>query len=126
MTSPLAEFDVSVQRVDKTAVVRVDGELDLATAPALSAAIAALEQPCDRIVLDLSTLAFIDSTGLSPAVAEYRRAARDGFDLVVAGADGQVLDVLRLTGLDVTLPLAPDVRAALGDAAETAAEPAAR
>jgi anti-sigma B factor antagonist len=121
MTSPLAEFDVSVQRLDKAAVVRVAGELDLATTPALWAAIAALEQPCDRIVLDLSDLAFIDSTGLSLTVAEYRRAARDGFDLVVAGADGQVLDVLRLTGLDVTLPLAPDVRSALGEAAETAA-----
>jgi anti-sigma B factor antagonist len=126
MSSPLAEFALSVQRYDKTAVVRVVGELDLATTPTLSAAIAALEQPCDRIVLDLSDLVFIDSTGLSLAVAEYRRATRDGFDLVVAGADGHVLDVLRLTGLDVTLPLAPDVRSALGQRPEAADEPAAR
>jgi hypothetical protein len=34
---------------------------------------------------------------------------------VIAGAAGAVLKVLRLTGLDVTLPLAPDVASVLGD-----------
>jgi anti-anti-sigma factor len=116
--APLSPFDVSVERLDGTAVVHVAGELDLATTPRLSAVLEALEQPCDRVVLDLSALAFIDSTGLRLTVAEYQRATRDGFDLVVAGADGHVLDVLRLTGLDVTLPLAPDVPSALGDSAD--------
>jgi anti-sigma B factor antagonist len=116
--APLAPFDVSVERLDGTAVVHVAGELDLATSPRLSAVLAGLEQPCDRVVLDLSELAFIDSTGLSLTVTEYQRATRDGFDLVVAGAEGHVLDVLRLTGLDVALPLAPDVPSALGGAAD--------
>lgn len=114
--APLAPFEVSIERLNGTAVVHVAGELDLATTPTLSAVLHTLEQPCDRVVLDLSELAFIDSTGLSLTVAEYHRATRDGFDLVVAGAEGHVLDVLRLTGLDVTLPLAPDVSSALGGA----------
>jgi anti-sigma B factor antagonist len=115
---PLAPFDVSVERLDGTAVVHVAGELDLATTPSLSAVLHGLEQPCDRIVLDLSELSFIDSTGLALTVTEYQRASRDGFDLVVAGAEGHVLDVLRVTGLDVALPLAPDVPSALGGPGE--------
>jgi anti-anti-sigma factor len=116
--APLAEFGVTVQRLDETAVVHVAGELDIATTPQLAGVLAGLEQPCACVVLDLSDLAFIDSTGLRLTVAEYQRASQDGFDLVVAGADGHVLDVLRLTGLDVTLPLAPDVTSALGGTAD--------
>ena len=45
----------------------------------------------------------------------------DGFDFVVAGATEPVLRVLRITGLDVTLPMAPDVASALD--ASDGAEP---
>jgi anti-sigma B factor antagonist len=111
------EFDILVQRSAGTAVVRVIGELDIATAPVLADALTRLEAPCDRVVLDLSGLTFIDSTGLRLAITEHRRAVADGFDFAVAGATGPVLDVLQLTGLDVALPMAPDVTAALGDSA---------
>jgi anti-sigma B factor antagonist len=114
------EFGILVQRSAGTAVVRVVGELDIATAPAVADALSRLEAPCDRVVLDLSGLTFIDSTGLRLAIAEHGRAVADGFDFALAGATGRVLNVLRLTGLDVTLPMAPDVTAALGDSATRA------
>ena len=75
-----------------------------------------LEPGCKRIILDLTGLEFIDSTGLRLAVTEHDRASMDGFEFVITGAAGAVLKVLRLTGLDVTLPLAPDVASVLGDA----------
>jgi anti-sigma B factor antagonist len=116
MTEAVApEFDVSVERLSATAVVRVSGELDIATVPALADVLRGLEQPCDRVVVDLSGLTFIDSTGLTLAVTEHHRAANDGFELVLAGATENVLKVLRLTGLDVTMPMAPDLASALGD-----------
>ena len=61
-----------------------------------------LERECARIVLDLSHLRFIDSTGLRLAVIEHHRATMDGFEFAIAGATGPVLEVLRSTGLDVT------------------------
>jgi anti-sigma B factor antagonist len=109
------QFDVSVERLSATAVVRVSGELDIATVPVLADVMRGLAPPCDRVVLDLSALTFIDSTGLTLAVTEYRRAARHGVELVVAGATDNVLHVLRLTGLDVAMPMAPDVASALAD-----------
>jgi anti-sigma B factor antagonist len=110
------QFEVSVERSGTTAVVRLAGELDLATTPELADVLHGLEPACERIILDLTGLEFIDSTGLRLAVVEHDRSAVDGFEFVIAGAAGSVLRVLRLTGLDVTLPLAPDVASVLGDA----------
>ena len=109
------QFEVSVQRSGTTAIVRLAGELDLATAPELTDVLHGLEPACQRIILDVTGLEFIDSTGLRLAVVEHDRAAVDGFEFVIAGAAGSVLKVLRLTGLDVTLPLAPDVASVLAD-----------
>ena len=106
-----------MQRSSNTAIVRVAGELDLESAPALAGTLDRLERPCDRVVLDLSQLTFIDASGLRLAVTEHQRAASDGFEFVLAGAVGPVLKVFRLTGLDVLLPMAPDLRSALPDAA---------
>ena len=113
---PQPELEVSVQRSAGEAIVRVVGELDVASAQALSDVLHSLERPCDRVILDLSELTFIDSTGLRLAVAEHRRAMMDGFDFVLAGATERVMRVLRLTGLDVALPIAPDLASARADA----------
>jgi anti-sigma B factor antagonist len=110
------QFDIAVEHAGTTAIVRLAGELDLATAPELTEVLHGLEPACERVILDLTGLQFIDSTGLRLAVTEHGRAAEDGFEFVIAGAAGAVLKVLRLTGLDVTLPLAPDVASILGDA----------
>jgi hypothetical protein len=55
------------------------------------------------------------------ALTEHRRAEADGFDFVLAGATEPILHVLRVTGLDVALPMAPDVASAL-DASDGAAD----
>ena len=116
-------FDVLVERTGTTAIVRLVGELDLATAPELTDVLHGLEPGCQRIILDLTGLEFIDSTGLRLAVTEHDRAGLDGFEFVITGAAGAVLRVLRLTGLDVTLPLAPDVASVLGDASTNGGAP---
>ena len=108
-------FGIAVEHAGTTAIVRLAGELDLATAPEVTEVLRGLEPGCERVILDLTGLEFIDSTGLRLAVTEHGRATTDGFEFVIAGAAGAVLKVLRLTGLDVTLPLAPDVASVLGD-----------
>jgi anti-sigma B factor antagonist len=99
---PAPALEVSAIVSEKTAIVHVAGELDLGTAPELEKVLHGLEHECARIVLDLSHLRFIDSTGLRLAVIEHHRATMDGFEFAIAGATGPVLEVLRSTGLDVT------------------------
>src|SRR4051794_26598860 len=103
-----------------TAIVHVAGELDLASVPELEKVLHGLEHECVRIVLDLSHLGFIDSTGLRLAVIEHHRSMMDGFEFAIVGATGPVLEVLRLTGLDVTLPMAPDVASVVEGRAQSA------
>jgi anti-sigma B factor antagonist len=108
-------LQVAVQRSSATAVVSVAGELDLASVPELAELLRDLEPPFDRVVLDLSELAFMDSTGLTLAITEHRRAEMDGFEFLLAGASGPVLRALRLAGLDAKLKMVPDVASALAD-----------
>src|SRR3954465_2566781 len=106
MTAPTLEVSAVVS--EKTAIVHVAGELDLATAPELDEVLHGLERECARIVLDLSQLRSIDSTGLRLAVIEHHRATMDGFEFAIAGATGPVRGVLPWPGLDIERPRAPD------------------
>jgi anti-anti-sigma factor len=107
-------FNVRVRQLSRTVVVTPTGELDLGTEPALRAAIERLEGAYDALVLDLSQLEFVDSTGLNLAIREHLRASLDGFRLVLVQGPEDVQRVFELAGLDGFLPFAPDLPTALG------------
>ncbi len=90
---------------DGVRTLRIGGELDLAGAPALEAAIEeGLADAERRLVVDFSALTFIDSTGIAILVAalgDERAAGRLGFVPSTAPA---VTRVLRLTGVEERLP----------------------
>jgi anti-sigma B factor antagonist len=99
----LGAFAVDVQRRDDGTIVRARGELDVATAGTLRAALDGIEDAA-RLVLDLRGLSFIDSTGLHLVVALHKRAQRDGFQLSVLAPAPPVDRAFRICGLDKTLP----------------------
>jgi anti-anti-sigma factor len=105
--------DVSVSHVDDVAVVTVAGELDLAGAPPVAGALEIVSPSARRVVLDLASLEFIDSVGVTLAVRARARAGERDQDFVVAGAGPGILRVFQLAGVDDHLRFAPDVRAAL-------------
>jgi len=83
------------------------GELDLANAETLAAQIE--QERVGELVLDMSELEFIDSTGIALLVATHRRL-NDGevrFRLI-ASASPAVKRVMALTGLDAELPFSVD------------------
>jgi anti-anti-sigma factor len=90
-----------------THVICLCGELDLANA---ATAEAALEEPfagnASRVVVDMSELEFIDSTGIALLVAALAR--NDGEDRIrfIPSAAPAVTRVLELTGLAERLPQA--------------------
>lgn len=91
------------------AVLRPIGELDLATCERLREAIdALLNGGHDRLVVDMSALRFLDSSGMS-VLAEYSmKAERQGGQLVLAAVRPQPAKVLRICGLDRKLPVYPE------------------
>ncbi len=98
------QFDVTVGRHDAVATVVVTGELDLATAPRLSAALGE-HFDAEMLVVDLTDTRFIDSTGVRMLIEADRRAVDSGARVVVIVGDGPVRRVLELCELDGRLAI---------------------
>jgi len=99
-------FDVQVTQRDGVAVVRVVGELDLATAPqARTAVVRALASGGPDLELDLTAVDFVDSLGLGVVVSALKRVRSRGGHLVVVAAADRVRKPFELTGLDALVDL---------------------
>jgi anti-sigma B factor antagonist len=105
-TSPLKEapIDLTVEIGSKGpwTIVSVAGEIDLFTAPKLREQfLAALDgTDTDRLLVDLTRVSFMDSTGLGVLIGALRRMnERDGRMALVC-SEGPVLRVLELTRLN--------------------------
>jgi anti-anti-sigma factor len=102
---PEPEFQCAVERRDETITVRPEGEVDLFTAGQLAeAANAAMGNGAARLVIDLSGVTFIDSTGLRTVLEVHRAARRRGLDLVLRPGGDRVQRVFALSGLLDVLP----------------------
>ncbi len=103
-----------MSREGPRAVLHLRGELDVSSS-------AALEDELQRIngaslvVLDLTQLEFIDSTGLGVLVKTHQRMRDEGDQLAVVEGTGQVKRLLELTGLDQQLTLVSSAEELLTD-----------
>ena len=88
------------ERDDEAVVVRLDGELELATVPALQEALAqALSGDCARVVVDVRRLAFLDSAGINALVQAHQRCLGAERKLSLIVAPGHVQRVLEVSGI---------------------------
>ena len=100
------EWRLEVTREPGHTALRVTGDLDLETAPQLLAAIEPhLAGGSESLLLDLSRLAFIDSSGLSALIRVNQRMTDAGRELTIVSPAPPVAKVLEITGLDAVLPL---------------------
>jgi anti-sigma B factor antagonist len=102
------------ERANSTQIIAAQGELDSATAPALSHRIAAAIDAGHRdLLLDLNGLKFLDSTGLGVLLEAKRRLARTGGRLQIVCAVPAVLRVFQTTRLDRDFTILPGREQAL-------------
>jgi anti-sigma B factor antagonist len=92
-------FRLTVSGSGDRAVVSLEGELDLATAPQLREQLVTLAEADSVIVVDLTNLAFIDSTGLSVLVMGLNRSRAAGGSIVLRNPSQSVMRILEITGL---------------------------
>jgi anti-sigma B factor antagonist len=87
-------------------VITVSGEVDLATSPALDAAIlAAIESDTSALAIDLTDVSFMDSSGLGVIVRGLKRCREADKDLDLVITNERVLKVFGITGLDQVIPI---------------------
>jgi anti-anti-sigma factor len=85
-------------------VIGVVGEIDLATAPEVAGAVSeALATGTPEIVVDLSQVSFLDSSGIRALVESHHAANEAGARLSVRGAQSWVAKVLNITGVGALL-----------------------
>jgi anti-sigma B factor antagonist len=101
----MLSVDMSTREVDGHVIVALRGELDVADAVSVAAALAALAARNLEIIVDLAGLDFIDSSGVAALARGRKHARHAGRDLALAAPQQQVLRVLTLTRLIDVLPV---------------------
>lgn len=92
---------INARHSDKTTILDVSGDIDLATSPELRKALLRelRELRMPRVVLNLKEVHYIDSSGVASLV-EGLKASRDvGSRLVLFGLNSAVREVLQLSRL---------------------------
>lgn len=108
-----AEMSLSVLSRPAVTIASLEGELDIATTPALRERLLNVFRPGVRLlVIDLSGVSFCDVSALAVLVATQRRAGRLGITVRLSAPRPQVTKLLRVTGLDQCFTIC----ATLGDA----------
>ena len=99
-------MDLSISTSKTLAATRlvVTGEVDVSNASELRLAIdEALDQGAPRVEVDLSQVAYIDSTGIGVLVGASHRAGDEGNELVVTNPQANVRRVRGLLGVEKQL-----------------------
>jgi anti-anti-sigma factor len=110
-----SSFRVDVRNENRTALVVVSGELDVASGPTLEQELAKSEaSDAQLLILDLRDLDFIDSTGLSILIKAHQHAEASGRRFAVVRGTSQVQRLLSLTGLEERLTLVDSPEELLG------------
>ena len=110
----MQQLEIDISRVGAADVLDVRGELDIASALGLAGPLSDIATDGDgHVVLDLSELSFMDSTGMSVLLNARRRLTRQGRRLLVVCPSGPVMRLFELTSLIDTLGVHPSRGAAL-------------
>ena len=132
-------MEVTVSHVGSAAVAAPEGEVDTGTASSLreklmaamtsrvtGTALAADAASPKALIVDLSRVTFLDSSGLGVLSAAAHRAARLGCSFSIAEPSPTVTRMLAVTSLDRAWPVFPSLPAALAavvDAGSGSPEP---
>jgi anti-anti-sigma factor len=101
-------FDVSVDDLGRVAVVRVQGEVDAATASRMGDAVNRLLAERRRVVLDLRLVDFMDLHGLAVVIRATRKARADGGSFAVARPAPCVRRLVELVHAEGEVRILPD------------------
>jgi anti-sigma B factor antagonist len=111
----LPHFQLSSETHDEhTHVIHVKGEIHVSTAPEFAARLdEAIARDARAVVLDLTEVEFIDSTGLTVLLNGLRSVTLRGGRLALAVSNPTVLRLFEITRLDSTFDIDPTLDAAL-------------
>jgi anti-sigma B factor antagonist len=113
MSAEQLSIDISTDEATGMHIYKLRGSLDIITAPSVRAALVeAAGAGKHDLVVDLTRVEFLDSTGLGALIGAHRRALENDGTVKLAVGDGPIARLLNITGLMRVFP----VYATLSDA----------
>jgi anti-sigma B factor antagonist len=108
------DLTMETRREGDAVVVALRGEVTVFSSPALRERLEAEagEAP-RRVVLDLSEVRYVDSSGVATFVEALRQIRSRGGDMVLACTSERVRGVIEIARLDTLFPMADTVEEAL-------------
>ncbi len=97
-----SEKNLGLKYVGNTAVFRIAGEIDHHSAKTIKNAVDAelLVKRPDALVLDLSSVGFMDSSGLGLILGRYQTATKLGIEFSLFEPTDSVMKMIKLAGCD--------------------------
>ena len=96
------DFAAEAETLDDCVVVRVVGELDMASSPDFETTLLSVT-PDVPVVIDLGSCTFLDSTGIGVIAAAVRRSPR----VSIVATSPAIVRVLQITALDTMVTVHP-------------------
>ena len=107
-------FNIQIRQSDKATLVDVSGKLTSFEAQAFRDAIhCLLQQGNNNIILNLTGLDYLDSSGIGELVRNYLAVVKKGGAMKVVGLAPKVEEILKVTQLYQVFPEFPDEASAL-------------
>ena len=101
-------------RKEQPDVLPLEGEIDLHVSPRVAASLGAMiEQKPERLVVDLSAVTYIDSSGLAVLIEGMQNVEAYGGKFILAGLQENVRPIFEIARLDQVFIIFPHVDAAL-------------
>ena len=96
-------------------ILPLEGEIDLHVSPQIGASLAAMvaKKPA-QLVVDLSKVSYIDSSGLAVLIEAMQNVGRYGGKFALSGLQTGVRPIFEIARLDQVFRIFPDTAAALG------------
>jgi anti-sigma B factor antagonist len=113
------QLDVSHLEPGQVPLASVTGEVDVYSAPSLRDGLSELLASGSSVIVDLTEVGFLDSTGLGALVAARKVAEDKGAQLPLVCTKERILKLFTITGLDGVFAIHPtvaDAQSSLADA----------
>lgn len=99
---------------DRPNVLPLEGEIDLHVSPTIAAALSRLiEKKHRKVVVDLSGVTYVDSSGLAVLIEGMQKAGEYKIEFALTGLQESVRTIFDIARLDQVFQIFPDVDAAL-------------